>query len=420
MLDPHQILGLRPDADRSAIRAAYCRIVKRLHPDVAAQDAEAQELLRQVIAAYSHLRRPNSDPFEVAYRAADCEARRYTWIRRATISVACILLSLPLSLDAVKSLSDGTKAPKAGRPSPDSARPTETNLRWVHIAASSFDRPNTVKANSTATHAAPVNASLDRIEAAATNQEIKQPISESRGELLAARFLSEPAAMSPPRIDRARNVVAFEIGPVAPRELIDTGEEPEKSRRQHAAPADKTAGSTAAKLVGAKQTNSLAHRTSNASSDVNLFSDSRFGIAVNYPKDAFPIRRLSRHATDRLFRSRDGRALLRVKTMAHGKGNSVANELRNRLASHFKGFKVEADMYDAGFVVRGTSGVESFVERVEVTCSGRLAHRTLLIYPARDSETYAAVAQGLAATSVIVGRPRLPCATLVSEYLLDK
>lgn len=59
----YAILGLRPDADRAAIRAAYRRLVRDCHPDLHPYDPQAAARFRQLYQAVSVL----SDP---AQRAA--------------------------------------------------------------------------------------------------------------------------------------------------------------------------------------------------------------------------------------------------------------------------------------------------------------------------------------------------------------
>ena len=53
--DPYEILGVKRDADEAAIRAAYRKLAKRLHPDLNPGKPEAAERFKQINAAYDIL-----------------------------------------------------------------------------------------------------------------------------------------------------------------------------------------------------------------------------------------------------------------------------------------------------------------------------------------------------------------------------
>lgn len=51
--DPHEVLGLRPDAPLELVEASYRTLAKKLHPDVQGGDAEA---FKELDAAYQKLK----------------------------------------------------------------------------------------------------------------------------------------------------------------------------------------------------------------------------------------------------------------------------------------------------------------------------------------------------------------------------
>ena len=77
MRDPYKILGLSPDADSAAIKAAYRKLAKELHPDSTNRSEASKARFQEVTAAYNQLkegaksshpqsgRKPNSS-FEAA------------------------------------------------------------------------------------------------------------------------------------------------------------------------------------------------------------------------------------------------------------------------------------------------------------------------------------------------------------------
>ncbi|HEX4109782.1 MAG TPA: J domain-containing protein [Solirubrobacteraceae bacterium] len=56
MRDPHEVLGVEPDANEGQIAAAYRRMAKRLHPDVAGADPKAELRMAELNGAYDLLR----------------------------------------------------------------------------------------------------------------------------------------------------------------------------------------------------------------------------------------------------------------------------------------------------------------------------------------------------------------------------
>lgn len=54
----YDLLGVRPDADNTTIRAAFRRAAKAYHPDVNAGDLTAEERFKEITAAHAVLRNP--------------------------------------------------------------------------------------------------------------------------------------------------------------------------------------------------------------------------------------------------------------------------------------------------------------------------------------------------------------------------
>jgi len=78
--NPYTILGLKPDADAAAIKAAYRRLAKALHPDTAGGEAsaDAQAKFQEVTAAYNMLKDKASRARLDQQEAAEAEMRAWS------------------------------------------------------------------------------------------------------------------------------------------------------------------------------------------------------------------------------------------------------------------------------------------------------------------------------------------------------
>jgi DnaJ-class molecular chaperone len=80
--NPYAVLGLKPDADAAAIKAAYRRLAKTYHPDAQATDkadknSDTQKRFQEVTAAYNLLKDQAARMRFDAQSAAESEARRW-------------------------------------------------------------------------------------------------------------------------------------------------------------------------------------------------------------------------------------------------------------------------------------------------------------------------------------------------------
>lgn len=79
--NPYETLGLKEDATQDAIRAAYRRLAKKLHPDLNPGDRAAEERFKAVSAAYDLLgdadKRARFDRGEIDPSGAERPAERY-------------------------------------------------------------------------------------------------------------------------------------------------------------------------------------------------------------------------------------------------------------------------------------------------------------------------------------------------------
>lgn len=91
---PHEVLGLRPGADRQAVDAAYKRLIKQYHPDTAGGDGEAA---RAIIHAYRRLTRAGQPPAVIVEAPPVVRTHRRHWKRTcAAVALAVLLWWAPM------------------------------------------------------------------------------------------------------------------------------------------------------------------------------------------------------------------------------------------------------------------------------------------------------------------------------------
>src|SRR2546423_1619206 len=80
-INPYETLGLKQDATQDAVRAAYRRLAKKLHPDLNPGDRAAEEKFKAISAAYDLLSDPEKrarfDRGEIDASGAERPAERY-------------------------------------------------------------------------------------------------------------------------------------------------------------------------------------------------------------------------------------------------------------------------------------------------------------------------------------------------------
>ena len=67
MKDPYQVLGVSRDATDEQISKAYKKLAKKYHPDLNPGDAQAEEKMREINAAYDAIRSGNASQYNSGY-----------------------------------------------------------------------------------------------------------------------------------------------------------------------------------------------------------------------------------------------------------------------------------------------------------------------------------------------------------------
>ena len=67
MKDPYQVLGVSRDATDEQISKAYKKLAKKYHPDLNPGNAQAEEKMREINAAYDAIRSGNASEYNNTY-----------------------------------------------------------------------------------------------------------------------------------------------------------------------------------------------------------------------------------------------------------------------------------------------------------------------------------------------------------------
>lgn len=407
MRDPYQTLGVTTSASSREIRAAYCRLVKRLHPDVGASTHAEREQLYAINAAYACLRNAATDEPE---RLEHLLSRAYTH-RRASVTVACVLAPLFAFLTSSGPLTDHLSGTAAISGVEGGAAVDEVRSRWLQVASLGHLREGLGRRSEEAARAMFESGERGRLPAA----QPFRPVLPMRESLSLREPQRDDARSVPPRLDVARAVVTASVSTVGQDDVtmlsvtsydhaLPHPPPPSRPARSHEAAAqDNAAGHTPAGRDGASVRNGGERR------QWLEFRDDRYAMAFRYPEDLLPVRRLSRDARDRLFMSANGEALLRVRTLTGGEEIAAAEGAPSRYATAAATTAATKTLPNGGVLVRGSYGMEAFVERLEVSCTHRLAHAVLLVYPKRLDDQFSSLADALASLSLMNGAANTSC-----------
>jgi hypothetical protein len=119
------------------------------------------------------------------------------------------------------------------------------------------------------------------------------------------------------------------------------------------------------------------------------YRNARFGFSVKYPADIFAFEAEQSDEHVRRFRSRDGRAALRIFGTPNLAGRKLAQYRTALIQERYaKATLHYTPLRDTWFVLSGFSGDDIFYERVTFACDGRSFHGWTLVFPASERSLY--------------------------------
>ena len=125
----------------------------------------------------------------------------------------------------------------------------------------------------------------------------------------------------------------------------------------------------------------------------------RHGFHIAYPVKVFPQRANPTTDEGQVLYSGDGRAQLLVGAFANEQATSLRAYRRFLLNENYAGADIDyAPVRKRWFVLSGTIGDETFYQRVNFTCGGRLINSWAMIYPKAENHFYDRVVEAIAPT----------------------
>jgi curved DNA-binding protein CbpA len=381
----YRVLGLRPDADSKKIKDAYVRLIKQVHPDFNAGDAQAEQLTKQLNCAYQTLGKTDTRAaYDTELARQHTEARR-SFLRSMATGVAAFVMTVGLLIPSARFLERPKQAnsqrqiTEVPTKNEQIEAKSKTKLRsdYAREPSSSFRPPLGISLHVPQqayrvppTEAKPLSLDVDVQEGA------KQLAPPLRREKEASMLSSELAMALRGRIHAPaapltkgfpRIATAIPIPPHIVQEQTEPYE-PDLSRPPG--------------VPTARPTTWVVYR------------NALLGFALKYPADVFILGRNQTDNNDRLLTSKDGRALLRIFGVPNGIATTLTQYRRSLIAQRYVDATFDyTPQRDNWFILSGRVGEEMFYERVTLSCDSRSIHGWLLVYPIAERSFFDAIAE---------------------------
>ena len=380
----YRVLGLRPGADSKDIKTAYVRLIKQVHPDFHAGDAQAEQLTKELNRAYHTLGKADT---RAAY---DTElTRQHTLARRRFLQsmaagIAAFVMTVGLLIHSTTFLK----------------RPKQANLRWQTTDAIAPTKNEEIEAKS--------NTGSESIYAREPSSSFPKPLTTSpylpqqgyRVPLKEAKPLSrvqesDKGAAPPLQKEQAAGMLSSELAiavpavvrapaiplPEGPRRIRTAIPAPPQILREQKEPSEPAVFPTPGVPTISPTTWAL-------------YRNAHLGFALKYPADVFTLGSNQTDNSDRLLTSKDGRALLRIFGIPNRLATTLTQYRRSLIARRYPDATFDyAPQRHNWFVLSGRVGEEMFYERVTLSCDGRSIHGWLLVYPIAERSLFDAIGE---------------------------
>ena len=376
----YRVLGLRPGADDKKIKTAYVRLIKEVHPDFNAGDAQAEQLTKELNRAYQTLSKADTRAaYDTELARQHSEARR-RFLQSMATGVAAFVMTVGLLFPSTTFLK----------------RPKQANPRWqtteAHAPAKSEQIDAKSDTGSESAHARDASSSYPEPLTTSPHvpqQEYRVPVKEAKP-LSRVQEGDKGAAPSLPREEGA-GTLSSALAVAVPAKVRAPGIPfPEGPPRiATTIPASPHIGAPSEPAVLPTPGVPTTRPTTWA-----VYRNAYLGFALKYPADVFTLGRNQTDNSDRLLASKDGRALLRIYGVPNRMATTLTQYRRALIARRYPDatFDFTSQRHN-WFVLSGRVGEEMFYERVTFSCDGRSIHGWLLVYPISERSLFDAIGE---------------------------
>jgi curved DNA-binding protein CbpA len=363
----YKVLGLRPEARNDEIKAAFRKLAKTYHPDRRPADKRAETRFKEINAAYAILSDWDTRTRYDAGLSQRRSLRRQRVRKTAGTMAASFALTVTVTSAALLWRQQGTGLS-------------------VFLLAEQWTKPSTTIGPRGLEHrTAPLDG--QRAEALARMRRSADPSSADVA-LVGPRSLDlgqgaaiEQGSRTESRIEDHHSLATEHERRSTRGELsLSNGEGRETTFEIETHAAEERANNSHARAAHPVQTD-IVHWAS--------YRSARFGFTVEYPPDIFVFEPAQSDEHVTRFRSRDGRAALRIFGTPNLAGRTLTQYRAALIQERYAKATLDyAPQRPTWFVLSGFSGDDIFYERVTFACDKRSFHGWMLVFPASERLLY--------------------------------
>jgi curved DNA-binding protein CbpA len=416
MRTAYDILGLSPDADREAVRAAYRALAKTLHPDVSGGDASASQRFQEIQDAFEVLR---DDARRVAYDES-LEQRLHASRRRRGLAVAAVVCVVaPVLVLAALHYSGFALLSRPSRPvavvkpdrvaAPASAEPRiEGTVRGSDagiVMASQLIRSMIRARLLSGDDLLAIRDYLDRTQTVQERREGKARLldlvdvtydSGALYRLVVRDHGSEIAERALRRLKQLELTDGTRVASNGSRGALPAAavtQRPEPVQKSVSPPVADVSAPPANPQIVATATEPTPSRT--PSSGWSTHRDGTFGFSLDVPVDVVKPDVAADLPDTRHYASPDGAVRLKITAGPNPRGNTAAIHRRSLMQSAYAGADISYMplrrnwlVLAGAFAANGPQAGRMFYERVTLACDGRVVHGWQITYPATERDRF--------------------------------
>lgn len=378
----YKVLGLRPGARNHEVKAAFRKLAKEYHPDLRPADKRAEARFKRINEAYAILIDAEARTRYDATLSRRRSLRRQRLRDTAGTMAASFALTVTLvvALIAWRQHGNGLSLFSAGGfPTTAGQRESEqgtTPVEGQRVAALAGTKPS---------------AETSSIDVASSPlPQVKQgtPIEHSSGSESRLKDLHSPATEH--RYWSTRGGLSLPDSTVS--DATSKIEAPASENRE------RNTDASAARPDWTGTVNWANYR------------NARLGFTVKYPADIFVFEPAQSDERTKRFRSRDGRAALKIFGTPNLDGRTLTQFRTALIQERYARATLDyAPQRNTWFVLSGFSGGDIFYERVTFACDKRSFHGWMLIFPASERLLYDRVTEEMHRNYRHSNGPRASC-----------